>query len=192
MGFQVSAGVNVSEIDLTTVVPAVSTTEGAIAGVFKWGPVEQRILIESENELYKRFGPPTDSNFETWFTASNFLSYGNKLFTVRVANTSLTTSAYTGTNSSVLVANAGATSIKNRDDYDNRTTFDANAVYIAKYPGGLGYSLRISVCDSPNAYSVNVFAAATAASMNVSPLTTQFVIGSNTSNIVCSNTSDAT
>lgn len=32
MPFQVSPGVNVSEIDLSTVVPAVSTTEGAIAG----------------------------------------------------------------------------------------------------------------------------------------------------------------
>lgn len=192
MGFQVSAGVNVSEIDLTTVVPAVSTTEGAFAGVFKWGPVEQRILIESENELNKRFGPPTDTNFETWFTASNFLAYGNKLFNVRVCNTSLTTSAYAGTNSSVLVANAGTNSVKNRDDYDSRSSFDANAMYVAKYPGSLGNSLRISVCDSPNAYSVNVFSAAGAAAMNVAPLTTQFIIGSNTSNIVCSNTSDAT
>jgi len=49
MAFQVSPGVNVSEIDLTTVVPAVSTTEGGFAGVFSWGPVDQRILVESEN-----------------------------------------------------------------------------------------------------------------------------------------------
>ena len=39
MAFQVSPGVNVSEIDLTTVVPSVATTTGAIAGVFRWGPV---------------------------------------------------------------------------------------------------------------------------------------------------------
>ena len=30
MPFQVSPGVNVSEVDLSTVVPAVSTTEGAV------------------------------------------------------------------------------------------------------------------------------------------------------------------
>ena len=36
-GFQVSPGINISEVDLTTVVPAVSTTVGAIAGVFRWG-----------------------------------------------------------------------------------------------------------------------------------------------------------
>ena len=39
MGFQVSPGVNVSEIDLTTIIPAVSTTTGAFAGHFRWGPV---------------------------------------------------------------------------------------------------------------------------------------------------------
>ena len=34
MAFQVSPGVNVSEIDLTTVVPAVSSTTGAFARRF--------------------------------------------------------------------------------------------------------------------------------------------------------------
>ena len=46
MGFQVSPGVNVSEIDLTTVVPAVSTTEGAIAAHLRWGPVEELVLVD--------------------------------------------------------------------------------------------------------------------------------------------------
>ena len=54
MPFQVSPGVNVSEIDLTTVVPAVSTTEGALAGVFRWGPVGERILVDSEANLAAR------------------------------------------------------------------------------------------------------------------------------------------
>ena len=87
MPFQVSPGVNVSEIDLTTVVPAVSTTEGALAGVFRWGPVEQRVLVDSESNLVARFGKPTNLNAETFFTAANFLSYGNKLYIVRAANT---------------------------------------------------------------------------------------------------------
>ena len=67
MAFQVSPGVNVSEIDLTTVVPAVSTTEGGIAGVFNWGPAEQRVLVDSETSLVSRFGEPTSDNFETFF-----------------------------------------------------------------------------------------------------------------------------
>ena len=85
MAFQVSPGVNVSEIDLTTVVPAVSTTEAAIAGPFRWGPVGQRVLVSSEDELVKRFQKPTNTNAETFFTAANFLSYGNKLYVVRAA-----------------------------------------------------------------------------------------------------------
>jgi hypothetical protein len=192
MAFQVSPGVNVSEIDLTTVVPAVSTTEGGFAGVFSWGPVDQRILVESENELVNRYGKPTDNNAETFFTAANFLAYGNKLYVVRVANTQLTPSAYAGANSTVLVANVGTNSVKNKEDYDSRSSFDANAYYIAKAPGSLGNSLRISVCDSPNAYSVNAFAAITAAGANADPVTTTLVVGSNTANVVTANAAQAT
>jgi len=83
MPFQVSPGVNVTEIDLTTIVPAVSTTEGAIAGVFRWGPVEEVKLISSEDQLVQYYGRPTANNFETWFTAANFLAYGNKLYVSR-------------------------------------------------------------------------------------------------------------
>ena len=56
MAFQVSPGIQIREIDLTTVTPAVSSTEGAIAGVFSWGPVEQLVLVDSENTLVQRFG----------------------------------------------------------------------------------------------------------------------------------------
>ena len=78
MPFQISPGVNVSEIDLTTIVPAVSTTTGAFAGVFRWGPVNQAHLVSSEDELVHFYGKPTANNFETFFTAANFLSYGNQ------------------------------------------------------------------------------------------------------------------
>ena len=66
MGFQVSPGVQVREFDLTTVVPAVDTTVGAYAGVFRWGPVGQRVLIDSEQNLARRFGTPTSFNAEGW------------------------------------------------------------------------------------------------------------------------------
>ena len=88
MAFQLSPGVNVTEIDLTTVVPAVATSDGAIAGIFRWGPVGERILVDSENILAKRFGNPSNLNAETWFSAANFLGYGNRLNVVRAANTS--------------------------------------------------------------------------------------------------------
>ena len=145
MGFQVSPGVNVTEIDLTTIVPAVSTTEGAIAGVFRWGPIEDRELISNEDQLVARFGRPTSDNFETFFTAANFLAYGNKLYVSRAADAN----AYNA------VANTGTVGnlqVKNRVDYDNKT-IDANVAYIAKWAGVLGNSLKVSVCDSADAYN---------------------------------------
>jgi hypothetical protein len=153
MAYQVSPGVNVSEVDLTTIVPGVSTTVGAMAGVFNWGPVGERVLIDTESKLVDIFGKPNSSNFETFFTAANFLGYGNVLYVVRGANT--TDSSSNGTLNAV--ANTGAVNVvsvavRNREDYDSKLSFDSNALYVAKYPGALGNSLRISVCDTPTAF----------------------------------------
>ena len=74
MAFQLSPGVLVKEIDLTNIVPAVATSIGAIAAGFPQGPVEEIIPIGSEAELAYFFGKPNSDNFETWFTAANFLN----------------------------------------------------------------------------------------------------------------------
>ena len=86
MAFQVSPGVLVKEVDLTNVVPALATSIGGLAGVFERGPMDQIIPVGSEKELVQFFGKPNSSNFETWFTAANFLDYGNALRVVRVNN----------------------------------------------------------------------------------------------------------
>lgn len=177
MPFQISPGVNVSEVDLTTVIPAVATTEGAIAGVFKWGPVEQRVLIESENELVQRFGRPDSDNAETFFTAASFLAYGNKLYVTRTANTSLTYSAVANTGA---VANVAANAIKNRDVYDEGSiTFDANVYFVARGAGAIGNSLKVSICDSAAAYQEVIFTAANTATVDTTVVTATFVVGSN-------------
>lgn len=145
MAFQLSPGVNVQEIDLTTVVPAVATTEGAIAGVFKWGPVDQAVLIGSENELVARFGPMTDDNGETFGTAASFLAYGNRLYVSRAAsNTALNAIASPDSNTAPVF-------VRNEDDYLTKT-FSANVNFVAKYAGELGNSLLVSVCDSATAF----------------------------------------
>jgi phage tail sheath protein FI len=170
MPFQLSPGVNVTEIDLTGIVPAVATTDGAIAGVFNWGPVGTRQLIDTETKLVSTFGKPNANNYETWFTASNFLSYGNRLYVTRVANTISATSSV-GTLSAV--ANTGTIGdytslvVRNNEDYDN-AGYDTDARYIARYPGALGNSLKISVCDSVNAFSSTINMAGTNLSGNLS------------------------
>ena len=87
MPFQLSPGVAVVEKDFSSIVPAVSTSVGAFAGVFQWGPVNDPVTIDSENTLVSRFGKPNDATAQSFFTAANFLSYTNNLLTVRVDTT---------------------------------------------------------------------------------------------------------
>ena len=84
MAFQLSPGVNVSEVDLTTVVPAVATTIGGLAGNFAWGPVEEIVNISNEIRLAETFGKPDSNTFQYFFTAANFLSYGSNLRVVSI------------------------------------------------------------------------------------------------------------
>ena len=147
MPFQVSPGVNVSEIDLTTVVPSVSTTQGGIAGFFTWGPVEQRILVSSEDQLVNQFGKPVNSTSELFFSAANFLSYGNALHVVRSVATGMT-------NAHLNAANGVATLIKNSDDYEANYNSGITGIgeFAARYPGTSGNSLKVSICGSADAY----------------------------------------
>jgi phage tail sheath protein FI len=155
MPFQLSPGVNVTEIDLTTVVPTVASTDGAIAGIFNWGPVGERVLIDSETKLVNIFGKPNSNNAETFFTAANFLSYGNRLYVVRAANTSNTTSANVGALNAIANTDTITTHdvVKNSNDFAKHGSFDVKTLFVAKYPGQLGNSLRVSVCDSAKIYS---------------------------------------
>lgn len=252
MAFQSSPGVVSNEVDLTGIVPGASTTEGALAGVFRWGPIGVVQLLESETDMASRVGPPTNHNPETWFVGANFLAYGSALNLSRAANTSgviiasngmsfsatpvvsLTTtnataavvvsnsaglaagmkiitsdsanvivgatiSSITNSTSIVLssasfVVGTGAASVQfiannivlsavanvsgqvanlsnqivlNNDDYyrkdisdlNNVTAgraFDSNVLYVARFPGEVGNSLRISVCDSSVGHSASL------------------------------------
>ena len=188
-GYQLSPGVNVSEIDLTTTTSPISTSAGAFAGVFQWGPVGQRILVTSENELVKYFGKPSSINPETWFTAANFLSYGNALYVSRAANTEVVFSAIAAANASI-EAGSGS-SYKNRDDYDAKVaTTNTNIYYVAKYPGALGNTLKVSECATPESYNstiqltvANATVNAVATSNSTTSLGVYLGIGSNTANV---------
>ena len=151
MAFQLSAGVNVSEVDLTTIVPSVATSIGAFAGPFAWGPTNEVVTISDEVRLASRFGNPNSTNYEYWFSAANFLAYTNNLKIVRAANTAYSTlNASANTNGAIL--------IQNEDDYvgNHATANTTNGPMVAKCPGALGNSLRISMCPSSQAFSSNL------------------------------------
>jgi hypothetical protein len=86
MVFSVSPSVTVREVDLTSSIPAIGTPPAAIAGVFRWGPINERVLISSEIELATTFGAPSDLNAETFFAAADFLSYSNAIYVTRVVD----------------------------------------------------------------------------------------------------------
>ena len=143
MPFQLSPGVLVKEIDLTNVVPAVATSIGAMAGAFQKGPVGEITAIGSEQELVKVFGKPNGSNFETWFTAANFLQYGNALRIVR-AESGITNAT----------ANGSGLLIKNTDDYLNNYSAGQGSIgeWCENSAGTHGNSLGVSVCHNATAY----------------------------------------
>ena len=149
MPFQLSPGVNVSEVDLTTVVPAVASTAGAVAGAFRWGPLNERVLISSEDELATTFGKPNADTFVSFFTASNFLQYGNTLRVVRVANETSAKNAATEASSSGVL-------IENEEAYEALSgTTPTGRYWAAKYPGVLGNALEVGICPTDHAWEAN-------------------------------------
>jgi phage tail sheath protein FI len=158
MAFQLSPGVNVSEIDLTTVIPSVSTSAGAIVGDFVWGPANKRILVDSEITLINRFGRPNNNTFVSFFAAANFLAYGNNLRVVRAVSDPLTTLTLYANNATVVGAGV---QIKNEDVYELNYTANTHTQYgefYARYPGALGDNLEIAVCSNTASFSTWAYA----------------------------------
>ena len=142
MAFLVSPGVQVKEIDLTNVVPATSASIGAIAGSFRWGPVNEITTIGSEQELVETFGQPNSDTYKSVLGAAQFLSYGNTLRVVRAVGSSALNATVSGTG--ILV--------KNDDDFDNQT-FTSGDWAVAKFPGYTGNALGISICSDASDFS---------------------------------------
>ena len=145
MAFQVSPGVSVTEKDLTNVVPAVSTSSGGIVITAEKGPIDEITTISSEKQLVDTFGKPTADNFEEWFTAANFLGYGNNLKVVRP----ITGMLNAGTSAGVLIKNT----TDYLDNYSHAAEFAGSVgAYAAREAGTLGNSLKVSVCTNSTAF----------------------------------------
>lgn len=142
MAFQLSPGVNVSEYDLTTIVPSVGTTEGAIAGQFNWGPANTIVTITNEVELADRFGRPDATNFTTWFTAANFLSYARNLKVVRAANGTSDLNATSGS-AGVLIQSQEVYEYSYNSPFGEGS--DTAGMIAARYPGENGNGLRVAL-----------------------------------------------
>jgi phage tail sheath protein FI len=175
MAFLVSPGVNTSEIDLTTAVPAVGTSTGGTVGFFRWGPANTVVQVSSESDLAQKFFAPDSNTAASFLSAANFLSYGNDLRVVRVCSATTDKSNNSTSNSSHNIT------VMNDEEYfvNNYGSANANVAFCARYPGALGNSLRVSVCASESTFDSWLFAP-------------YFDGAPNTSNFVVSKTGNST
>ena len=147
MAFQISPGVNTSEIDLTTVVPGVSSVDAGFSGAFRWGPINEVTLVDSEDLLTQRFQKPDANTFVSFFTAANFLQYSNRLHLVRCATSAARNASAGGTE--VLVANSSV--YYNTYDEGGSGVAAGHGDFMAKFAGDLGNSLKVSICGPTRA-----------------------------------------
>jgi phage tail sheath protein FI len=172
MAFSVSPSVIVREVDASATVPAIATPPAAMAGIFRWGPVNEPVLITSETQLVNRFGQPTDNNFETFFTAADYLAYSNALYVVRADDGSATASGdVLGANNAVVTAGA----------------------FKAKHQGALGNSLKVSYC-SASGYESELFGVGdiTQASVSNAAIDQAFTFNASSINFEVANTEQIT
>lgn len=136
-----SPNVAIKEVDLSGIVPGVTSSTGAFVGDFAWGPVNTPILVGTETELVENFGDPSynnDSSAIDFLSATQFLKYSSNLFVVRGATSAAKNAVDSGSSVDL---------IENRDDWD-ATKSGASGNFIAKWAGSAGNSLKIDVCGS--------------------------------------------
>jgi hypothetical protein len=143
----VSPGVNVREVDLT--IGGISQTSqqvGAFCGPFQKGPVNEPVLVETEQDLLKYFGKPqvADGQNEYWLSASAFLSYGGVLRVIRVGSQ---------TQNRLTNANAGVEDtlenlkINSTEDYETNRINDTDWYFAARDPGSWANNLKVCMID---------------------------------------------
>jgi hypothetical protein len=150
MAIQISPGVNITEKDVTLLVPAIATTPAGMIGLFQWGPGNEPVTITSEKELSEVFYKPAKASDSAdlakynrwWWSAANFLSYGNNIKIVRFIND--TASAFTATSGTAAVAGHNLCGLTSFRAY---TPVVGDGFWAAKYPGSLGNSIKVVVLD---------------------------------------------
>jgi len=98
MALYLSPLVDINEIDLTTTIPAVATSIGAIVLRNTWkGPEKKQTLVTTVDELIETFGEPTLTEYEDILSATGFLKYGSVLYCTRMMPSGATFSGVYGT-----------------------------------------------------------------------------------------------
>jgi hypothetical protein len=123
-----------------------------LAGPFEKGPVNIPTRITSEQELLEIFGKPKleDNQYEYWWSASNYLSYGGSLRVIRSGTKSFGSGLGRLNNANAGVSSSTVESqIFSTEDYETTPQDRLNAVYFtAKTPGSWANGLKVCIIDN--------------------------------------------
>lgn len=125
-----SAGIEIKEIDLSTTIANASTGRAATVGKAQWGPAFQINQIVDETDLVRRFGAPNDYTAASFFSAANFLKYGNDLRFVRIVDKTVAKNSSPLFNAVIATISSGGTGYVVGESYDVKigTTVISTAV----------------------------------------------------------------
>lgn len=138
-----SPGVVSIEKDLTFNVQSITSNAAGYVGLFRWGPVNDVVAITTnESELVKRFGTPDLASSPYFHAAANYMLYSVPLNLVRVVGP-LSVNAIPN---DAKVALLPAIAVENDAEYE--ATIFTGYSFVARYPGDLGNSLKVSVCGA--------------------------------------------
>ena len=162
-----SPGIIVNEVDLTKgTSDAITTNVACLCGPFQMGPVDELYKVDTEAELIKIFGEPTDENYEYWWTVSNYLEYGGVCYVVRVDDAigdaqDVISSDAQGVQkmrnaADILTDEGTGPYVKNDDDFYENTfgQGESEAHFIARNPGDWGNALAVAVIDQGADYKM--------------------------------------
>lgn len=155
MGFSLSPSVTIIERDLSLTIPAVATQICGMVGEFEWGQCNVRIPLTNDRQLFDEFGDPNNTNYKSWFSAFNFLQYGDTLLIVRAIDET------TALNGGIMLQDdnaldktpiPNAKKILNDDAAESYTPVfgggNDRIHILAKYPGARADNIRVAVANA--------------------------------------------
>lgn len=153
MGISNSSDVYVVETDLSDIIPAVSSSVGAIVFASKRGPANERVFTSSTKNFVETFGKPDARVSFAHYQALEFLSESASLWAVRVVGAGATYGAAvfqkkTASASGLFVAAQSVPSDLDLSTVINGSTIDSEenlALFYAIGPGVYASNLQLEI-----------------------------------------------
>lgn len=141
--FYMSAGVYAKERDISNIVPAISSTIGAIVGYSTRGSLAIK-EITNRRQFIEEYGEPTTGNY-FHYSALAFLEHGKRLYCRRVINGAIYSGLHVVSSGSGEANQSFATGQVTAVFYDDSGVSDEIFSIVAKDPGVWGSDIGIII-----------------------------------------------